>query len=69
MLITPENEGGDNTNYPSPPTYTFSDDPEVLFGSQVLQPPAHAPEPHEPPGSPGVPPGWPPAPSPAGGRE
>ena len=27
--ITPENEGGDNTNYPSPPNVKFFDDPEV----------------------------------------
>ena len=68
QLITPENEGGDNTNYPSPPTQTFFDDPEVPFGPQGQQPPA-PPERHEPPGSPGIPPGWPPAPPPAGGRE
>ena len=68
QLITPENEGGDNTNYPSPPNFTFLDDPEVPFGPQGPQPPA-PPEPHEPPGSPGLPPGWPPAPSPAGVRE
>ena len=64
QLITPENEGGDETNNPSPPT--FSDDPDVPF--KPSGPPA-PPEPHEPPGSPGLPPGWPPAPSPAGGRE
>ena len=29
QLITPENEGGDNTTYPSPPT--FIDDPDVPF--------------------------------------
>ena len=71
QLITPENEGGDNTNNPSPPNVTFFDDPEVPFGPQGLQPPA-PPEPHQPPGppgSPGLPPGWPSAPSPAGGRE
>ena len=64
QLITPENEGGDETNYSSPPT--FFDDLEVPFGP--CGPPA-LPEPHEPPGSPGLPPGWPPAPSPAGGSE
>ena len=69
QLITPENDVGDNTNYPSPPPNTFFDDPEVPFGPQGLQPPARVPEPHEPTDSPGVPPGWPPAPSPAGGRE
>ena len=64
QLITPENERGDNTNNPSPPT--FFDDPDVPF--KPCGPPA-PPEPHEPPGSPGLPPGWPPAPSPAGGGE
>ena len=71
QLITPENEGGGNTNYPSPPNFTFFDDPEVPFGPQGLQLPA-PPEPHQHPGplgSPSIPPGWPPAPSPAGGRE
>ena len=65
QLITPANEGGDETNYPSLPT--FFDDPDVPFGP--CGPPAHVPEPHEPPGSPGLPPGWPQAPSHAGGRE
>ena len=60
-LITPENEGGDETSYPSPPK--FFDDPEVPFG------PSGAPGPPGPPGQPGLPPGWPPAPSPAGDRE
>ena len=32
QLITPENEGGDETNYPSPPTFTFFDDPDLPFG-------------------------------------
>ena len=31
-LITPENEGGDETNCPSPPTFTFFDNPDVPFG-------------------------------------
>ena len=59
-----ENEGGDETNYPSPPK--FFDDPDVPFG------PCGAPERPGPPGPPGqlgLPPGWPPAPSPAGDRE
>ena len=67
--ITLENEGGDDTNYPSQPNVTFFDDPEVLFGPQGPQPRA-LPEPHQPPGPPGppgIPSGWPPAPSPAGG--
>ena len=55
QLITPENEGGDETNYPSLPN--FSDDPDVPFGR------GGPPEPSEPPGPPGVPPRWPPAPS------
>ena len=67
QLITPENEGGDDTNCPSPPTYIFFDDPEASFGPQGPQPPAHVPEPHEPPNSPGAP-AWPPAPPPTGGR-
>ena len=63
QIITPENEGGDETNYPSPPTFTICDDPDVPFG------PSGPPGPPEPPGPPGLPPGWPPAPSPAGDRE
>ena len=47
QLITPENEGGGNTNYPSPPTYTFFDVLEVPFGPQGLQPLA-PPELHQP---------------------
>ena len=66
--ITPEDQGGDNTNYPSPPNEHFFEDPEVPFGPQGPQPPA-PPEHHEPPGSSNVPPGWPPTPPPAGGRE
>ena len=35
QLITPENEGGDETNYPyPPPNFTFFDDPDVPFGPQ-----------------------------------
>ena len=64
QLITLENEGWDNTYYPSPPNITFFDDPEVPFDPQDPQPPT-PPEPHEPPGSSGLPP----PPSPAGGRE
>ena len=63
-LITPENEGGDETSYPSPPK--FLDDPDVPFGPSG--PPEH-PRPPGPPGPPGPPPGWPPAPSPAGDGE
>ena len=46
QLITPENEGGDGTNYPSPPTFSFFDDPDVPFGPGG---PLARPEPHEPP--------------------
>ena len=63
-LITPENEGGDETNNPPPPK--FFDDPDVPFGPCG---PSEPPRPPEPPGRPGLPAGWPPAPSPAGGKE
>ena len=60
-LITPENEGGDETSCPSPPK--FFDDPDVPFGpSGPLETPG-------PPGPPGPPPGRPPAPSHAGDRQ
>ena len=65
QLITPENEGGDNTNYHPPPNVTLFDDLEVPFGPQSPQPLA-PPQPHEPPGPPGppgLPPRWTPAPS------
>ena len=65
-LITPENEGGDETSYPSPPTFTFLDDPDVPFGPSG---PPEQPRPPGPPGPPGLPPGWPPSPSPAGDGE
>ena len=64
QLITPENEGGDETSYPSPPK--FFDDPDVPFGPSG---PPEPPGPPEPSGPPGLPPGWPPAPSPAGDSE
>ena len=32
QLIVPENGGGDETNYPSPPNFTFFDDPDVPIG-------------------------------------
>ena len=63
QLITLVNGRGDETNYPSPPRFTFFDDPDVSFGR--CGPSA----PPGPPGPPGLPPGWPPAPSPAGDRE
>ena len=56
-LITPENGGGDETSSPSPPTFTFLDDPDVpLCPSDT--PPA-PPGPPGPPDSPGLPPGFP----------
>ena len=63
-LITPKNEGGDETSYPSPPK--FLDDPDVPFGPSG---PPEQPRPPGPPGPPGPPPGWPPAPSPIGDGE
>ena len=57
QLITPENEGGDETSYPSPPK--FFDDPDVPFGPSG---PPEPPGPPGPPGQPGPPPAWPPAP-------
>ena len=62
-LNTPENERGDETNYPSLPNFNFFDDPDTPLG------PCGPPQPPGPPGSPGLSPGWPPAPSPAGDRE
>ena len=59
QLITPENECEMKP--------TFFDDPDVPFGP--CGPPAHVPEPHESPDSPGLAPGGPAAPSPACGRE
>ena len=78
QLITPENQGGDETNYPSPPSdFWFFDDPDVTFGPQG-PPPSEPPAPPRPPGPPGSPeqsgppgppPVRPPAPSPASDRE
>ena len=68
QLITHENEGRDETNYSSPSTFTFFDDPEVPFGPQGPPPPEPPGRPG-PPGPPGLPPGWPPAPSSAGDGE
>ena len=56
-LMTPENEGGDDTISPSPPRFTFFDDPDVH-----LSPPNTPPAPLGPPDSPGQPPGLTPAP-------
>ena len=43
QLITPENDGGGETNCPSPPKFTFFDDPDVPFG--LSGPPAPPPAP------------------------
>ena len=51
QLITPENEGGDETNFASQPNFTFFDDPDVPFG------PCGPPAPPGPPGPSGLPPG------------
>ena len=37
-LITPENEGGYETSSPSPPRFTFFDDPDVLFVQGLVDP-------------------------------
>ena len=57
-FFTPENEGGDETSFPSPPKITFFDDLDVPLGPGTLGPPA-PPGPLDPPGPS---PGWPPAP-------
>ena len=70
QLITPENEGGDETSSPSPPRFNFFDDPDIPLGG----PPEPHPVPPGPPDPPGLPPRWPPslwppAPPPAGEGE
>ena len=61
QVITPKNEGRDETNYPSPPpNFTFFDDPDVLSWTLWTSAPLAPP---------GPPPGWPPAPSPAVGEK
>ena len=72
-LISPENEGGDETSCPSPPKFTFFDDPDVPFRPRPHgpfdQPRGPYPELEDPPDPtdiPGFPPGLPPAPPPAG---
>ena len=60
QIITPEHEGGDETNYPlRQPSLMI---PDVPCG------PGGPPGSPEPPGPPGPAPGWPPDPSPAGER-
>ena len=59
-LITPENEGGDETSAPSPRRF---DDREFPLNS-----PDTPSAPPGPPDSPGQPPGLPPAPPPGGGK-
>ena len=50
QLITPDNERGDETRSPSPPRFTFFDDPDV-----PLDPPDTPPAPPGPPGLPDSP--------------
>ena len=56
LLMIPEIEGGDETNYPSAPRFTSFDDPDVLLGPCGHCVPPVSPG---PPGSHGLPPGWP----------
>ena len=69
QLITPGNEGGDETSSPSPPKFTFFDDPDVPFRPKLRgpseQPRGLSPDPPDPPDLFGFPPGLPP---PAGGE-
>ena len=63
QLNTLENEGGDETSSPSPPRFTFFDDPDIPLGllglvdflDHLLDLPPGAPGPSGPPGHP---PGW-----------
>ena len=72
QLITPENEGGEETSSPSPPNipslmvlmFFFVQGLVDLF-INIVDP---YPEPQNPPDQPGFPPGLPPAPPPAGGE-
>ena len=50
QLMIPENEGGDETNYPSPPRFTSFDDPDVPLGPCGPPIPPGAPGPPGPPG-------------------
>ena len=68
QLITPENEGEDETSSPSPPYFTFFDDPDVPFDSKPRGPSPEPPDQPDPQDHPGFPPGLPPAPPPAGGE-
>ena len=47
-----ENEGGDETSYPSPPRFTFFDDPDVPLGPCGPPAPPGPPGPRGPPGLP-----------------
>ena len=51
QLISPENEGGAETSFPSPPNFTFFDDLDVPLGPGPRGPPA----PRGPPGPSGAP--------------
>ena len=72
QLITPENEGGDETSSPSPPKFTFFDASDVPCRPNLRgpseQPRGLFPDPPDPPDQPGFPAGLPPAPALAGGE-
>ena len=75
QLVTPENEGRDETSSPSLPKFTFFGDLDVPFRPTPRglfdQPHGPIPEPQDPPDAPdnpGFPPGLPPSPPPAGGE-
>ena len=71
-LITHENERRDGTSPPSPPGFTFFDDPDVPLRPRPRgpfdQPRGPYREPQGPPDSPGFPPELPPTPPPSGGE-
>ena len=73
QLITPENEGGDETSSPSWRKFTFVDDPDVPLGPRSRgppEPPRGLPEPPRGlPDLPGLPSGLSPVPPPAGEGE
>ena len=58
QLITPENGRGDETSSPSPPRFTFFDDPCVPRRPWPPGPPPAPPGSPGPPDPPGLPPGW-----------
>ena len=72
QLITPENGGEDETSSPSPPRFTFFEDPDVPVRPKPRGPPEQprglSPGPPDPPDPPGFPPRLPPAHPPAVGE-